>query len=341
MTGADSPARTGGGRGSGRAWTAIGALAVLGAAIVLLRLLVGSGGRLFWPDDPAVLDLRIARAACGAIVGAALGLSGLLLQNLLRNPLASPDILGIASGASLAVTVSIVLGGGATGAVALWHAGPALVGAGVTLALVYVLSQRRGQVEPTRLVLVGVMIALMCAAGISLVQHLSPDPSARSSMARLLNGGLSDEVTSTQLLAAGGAVLAALALAMVRAPAMDAASMSDDEARSVGVRLGALRVELLAAAGVLTATAVTIAGPIGFIGLIAPHTVRLLAGVRAGHGALALGSAIAGAGLVVGADALVRSLELSAGRLPLGVVTSIVGGAAFIGLLRGRRPIAG
>ena len=100
-------------------------------------------------------------------------------------------------------------------------------------------------------------------------------------------------------------------------------------------------IPLLAAAGVLTATAVTIAGPIGFIGLIAPHTVRLLAGVRAGHRALALGSAIAGAGLVVGADALVRSLELSAGRLPLGVVTSIVGGAAFIGLLRSRRPIAG
>jgi len=313
-------------------------LAVAAAGLVLLRLLVGSGGRLSWPDDHAVLGLRAGRAACGAIVGAALGLSGLLLQNLLRNPLASPDILGIASGASLAVTIAIVLGGGASGAVALWHAGPALAGAAASLAIVYALSQRRGQVEPTRLVLVGVMISLMCAAGISLVQHLSPDPSARSSLARLLNGGLSDEVTPTQLIAAGSAVAAALALALVRAPAMDAASMSDDEARSVGVRLGGLRVELLAASGVLTAAAVTIAGPIGFIGLVAPHAVRLLAGVRAGHRALALGSTLAGAALVVGADVLVRAFEFSAGRLPLGVVTSIIGGAAFIWLLRARRP---
>lgn len=321
---------------SARAWTAVLLLALGTAGLVLLRLLIGSGGRLAWPDDPGVLDLRVTRAACGTVVGAALGLSGLLLQNLLRNPLASPDILGIASGASLAVTISIVLGGGASGAVALWHAGPALLGAAMTLALVYSLSQRRGQVEPTRLVLVGVMIALMGAAGISLVQHLSPDPNARSSLARLLNGGLSDEVTPAQLGAAGAAVLASLVLALVRAPAMDAASMSDDEARSVGVRLASLRIELLAAAGVLTAAAVTIAGPIGFIGLIAPHAVRLTSGVRAGHAVLALGSAFAGAALVVGADALVRSFEFSAGRLPLGVVTSIVGGAAFLSLLRGK-----
>ncbi len=320
-----------------RAWMAVALLALAAAALVLLRLLIGSGGHLAWPDDTAVLELRAARAACGAIVGAALGLAGLLLQNLLRNPLASPDILGIASGASLAVTVSIVLAGAGGGAVALWHAGPALVGAGATLAIIYILSQRRGQVEPTRLVLVGVMIALMCAAGISLVQHLSPDPSARANLARLLNGGLSDEVTPVQLGVAGAAVVAALLLTLVRARAMDAASMSDDEARSVGVRLGALRFELLAASGVLTAAAVTIAGPIGFIGLVAPHSVRLLAGVRAGHGALAVGSAITGAALVVGADSLVRALEFGAGRLPLGVVTSIVGGAAFITLLRTRR----
>jgi iron complex transport system permease protein len=317
-----------------RAWTAIALIGAGAAGLVLLRLLIGSGGHLSWPGDPSVLDLRAGRAACGAIVGAALGLAGLLLQSLLRNPLASPDILGIASGASLAVTISIVLGGGAGGAVALWHAGPALAGAGLTLLVIYTLSQRRGRVDPARLVLVGVMIALMCSAGISLVQHLSPDPSARSSMARLLNGGLSDDVSPRQLALAAAVVLGALALAVGRAPAMDAASMSEDEARSVGVRLGALRIELLAASGALTAAAVTIAGPIGFIGLVAPHAVRLSAGVGAGHRALALGSALAGAALVVGADSLVRALELGAGRLPLGVVTSILGGAAFIALLR-------
>ncbi len=319
-----------------RAWVVIALLALAAALLTLLRLLIGSGAHLAWPDDPAILDLRTTRAASAVIVGAALGLAGALLQNLLRNPLASPDILGLASGASLAVTVTIVLGGSTGSAVALWHAGPALVGAALTLALVYTLSQRRGQVEPARLVLVGVMISLMCAAGISLVQHLAPDTTARANLARLLNGSLSDEVTRAQLAIAAGVVAACVALALLRARALDAASMSDDEARSVGVLLGALRIELLAASGLLTAAAVTIAGPIGFVGLLAPHTVRLLAGVRAGHAALAAGSALAGAALVVGADTLVRTLEFGAGRLPIGVVTSIAGGAAFILLLRGK-----
>ncbi|MHC4141211.1 MAG: iron chelate uptake ABC transporter family permease subunit [Planctomycetota bacterium] len=117
--------------------------------------------------------------------------------------------------------------------------------------------------------------------------------------------------------------------------AMDAATLGDDEARSVGLALGRLRLWMFALAGALTAGAVALCGPIAFVGLIAPHATRLVLGPR--HGRLVLGSALVGVALVVGADVSRQAIDLGGGRMPIGVFTALIGGPAFIWLLRSGR----
>lgn len=311
-------------------------------ALVILRLVLGSSG-LSWPADDQVWRIRVDRAAAGVVVGAALALGGTFLQVLLRNPLASPDLIGASSGASLAVMLATYLASGAAGAAAPLS-GPglttvntvaALAGSLAALALVYTLSQRRGFVDPVQLVLVGVVVSILFGAGSMLLMHLMPDRGL--SMARWTIGAISDDTPRSALIAAGAIVVVGAAAGMVLAPSLDAASLSDEEAASLGVPIQRLRVVLFALSGALTAAAVVIAGPVGFVGLIAPHLVRMLVG--AAHARVVPGSALCGAAIVVGADAAVRLIDLKQGRIPMGVMTSISGGAAFIWILRsGRGP---
>jgi len=313
-------------------------LAVLLLAAVAVRLGVGGIGAT--PEQTAeFVALRAGRVASGVVVGAALAVAGVLLQSLLRNPLASPDLLGLASGSGLGIMIAIYaayLGGGG-----LAHAGlgrpaataAALVGALASLGFVYLFSQRRGLLDPITLVLVGVVIGILCGAGIALIRHLLPDQGVAAN--RLLLGALPDDVPPRALVAVGGVTLLCVALGAWAGPAMDAASLGDDEARSLGVPLTALRTLLFVLSGVLTAASVVLAGPIGFVGLVCPHLVRLLAGPA--HRPLVLGSALAGASLVVLADALVRSVDLGAGRPPISVLTALVGGPVLIAMLRKTR----
>jgi iron complex transport system permease protein len=323
-----------------RARLALALLAALFAAAVLLRVLVGAGG-LAWPESPAVWELRGLRVALGAVVGVALAVAGVLMQTLLRNPLASPELLGASSGATLAILVAAYAGAGVAELSTLgglaWQGAPAMLGACGALALVYALSQRRGIVEPATLILVGVIIAVMCSAGVMLVQHLmGPQPGGLSA---LLIGSLGDSVPAGVIAVCGGLVFAATVLAVMGGRAMDASSLDDHEARSVGVRLGRLRTALFLGAGALTAVAVMLAGPIGFVGLVCPHLVRLAMGPAAGgrrglHAPLVAGAALSGAALVIGADALVKGVDLGSGRLPIGVLTALLGGPVLILLLR-------
>ncbi|MDX2132825.1 MAG: iron ABC transporter permease [Planctomycetota bacterium] len=313
----------------------LGAL-LLGA--VALRLAIGRapGGGLTWSFES--LDLRGARVGAGMVVGGCLGLAGVFLQSLLRNVLASPDILGLASGSGLGVMIAAYVGylGGqglaSADVLGVSTAGAAVAGALVALALVYALSVRRGVLDPITLVLVGVGVSIMASAGTMIVRHLLPDQG--ESAARLLLGSIRDagwwEIGAAGLALAGG-----LAVGCVGARAMDVASLSEDEARSAGVRLGRLRGVLFVASGVLTAASVVLAGPVGFVGLVCPHVVRLLAGP--GHRTLVPGSVLAGAALVVGCDVLVRAVDLGAGHLPLGALTSLIGAPVLIGMLRSAR----
>lgn len=220
---------------------------------------------------------------------------------------------------------------GSLGAIS-WQGGPALIGAMAALGVVYLMGHRRGMLDPLGVVLIGVVVSIMCGALVMLVQHLMPD--VGYSTMRLLIGSLSDDVTSTQLWVVGGVVAAGVGAAIALGPAMDAAALGEDEAASVGVNWRVLRVAMFVLCGVLTACAVVLAGPVGFVGLVSPHAARLMLG-RSSLGRVLVGaSAIAGAALVVWADWLVKVVDLGSGRLPLGVVTALVGGPMLVVLVR-------
>lgn len=314
--------------------------AVLAAAVLacLWRLVVG-GDSIGFPGsadtDLAIWNLRLIRMSAGVAVGGALAVGGVMLQSLLRNPLASPDLLGLSSGAGLAVMIATYAAAVRTGELSIPPAAQgvaALVGAVAALVVVYALSQRRGVIEPVSMILVGVIVSIICGAGTMLLQRLMPDRGMSSE--RWFLGQLTDDLTWTPIAVVGAVTLALTALGACLGPAMDAGALGDDEARSVGVPVGRLRALLFVASGVLTAAAVFLVGPVGFVGLVCPHVVRLGAGPA--HRVVVIGSALAGAALVVGADAAIKTPSatwLPTGRLPLGVLTALIGGPIFLWLL--------
>lgn len=299
-------------------------LAGLLAAAVGVRLLIDPGGGLAMPDSAVVWGIRLDRAIAATIVGVSLGAAGVALQAMLRNPLASPDLLGMSAGAVLAVTVVHALGWTIRDDIA------ALVGSIGALGLVLLLGRRRGQVEPVTLILVGVALAIGLGSLASAVRALMP-PSAR------LEGGwyfgsLTESLTTGQMVLAGGVALAGVAWIGWRGRALDAAAMGEDEALTTGVPLRRLRIEMVLIAGVLTAIAVVLSGPIAFLGLVCPHLVRMLMGPR--HAALVVGAAMVGAVLMLASDGAARLLPMETGRLPTGVVVAILSAPALIVILR-------
>jgi iron complex transport system permease protein len=311
-------------------------LVLLGA--VALRLYLGPLAGLSEEAKAQIMSLREGRVLMGVVVGAALAVAGVMLQSLLRNPLASPDLLGLASGAGFGVMLVTFLASRGIAAASAsaggigWTTTAALVGALSALAIVFALSQRRGLLDPVTLVLVGVVISIIASSGTLLLKSLLQDQGFAAG--RLLLGDLRDDVAPVQVWSVGAVTLVGVVVGWACGRAMDAAALGEDEARSVGVPLGALRATLFIAAGVLSAGSVVLAGPIGFVGLICPHAVRLLAGPS--HRTLVVGAAVAGAALVVLADVLARVIDLGAGHPPIGVLTSLVGGPVLIGLLRRR-----
>jgi len=317
---------------------------LLGA--IALRLVIGRDpmtGALEWGwPEPALLALRAGAVWCAAVAGASLGLSGLLLQVLLRNPLASPFVLGLSSGAGLGATV-VAWAGGVAGAggwiAALASTGavqvlPATAGALLTLGVVLALGTRRGVIDPVSMVLAGTVVAAICGALTLLVQYAMP-PASRADAAIWFMGRV-PELPDRWVLAVAIAVLVAASLwSVLMSRQFDAACVSDDEARSLGVRLATLRLGMYLAAGATAATSVALCGPIAFVGFVAPHVARLLLGAR--HGPLVLGSVIAGALVLVAADVARQALDLGMGRMPVGVLTALVGGPAFLLVLRSSR----
>ncbi len=306
------------------------ALALLLLAAALARLLVGM--YFGWPAGD-VLELRSARLISAIAAGAALGVSGALLQALLRNPLASPFVLGLANGSGLGVVVAIWLGY-ALGSPLLRHGATlpaALLGALLALALVFALGRKRGQVDPLSLVLVGVVLSAVFGAVTLFFLHLLP-PGEMAVLTRWMMGGISDERSWLLIWLIAAAVLLEAAAATALARPIDAMMLGDEEAVSVGAPLRRLRPTLLLLAGFLTAAAVVLAGPLAFVGLIAPHLVR-----RAGspmHRLLIPGSALLGATMVVAADAFVGAVRVAGGRLPIGIFTALIGGPVFLWILR-------
>ncbi|MAY75498.1 MAG: hypothetical protein CMJ31_12450 [Phycisphaerae bacterium] len=298
--------------------------------VSVFRLLIG-GDTLGWPSDPAIAGFRLVHVASGVIVGGGLALAGVLLQSMLRNPLASPDLMGLSAGAGLAVTISSYVTFLATGAVGVVNNAEiaALVGSFAALAVVYTLSQRSWLIDPVAMVLVGVVVSFVLGALTVFVQNLMPDRG--ESARRWLMGRLDDDTPTTTLAISGGVLLVSTMMSVATGRWMDASAMSEDEARSAGVPLGGLRAMQFVVSGVLTGMAVAIAGPLGFVGLICPHLARLAAGPS--HRTLVIASPLLGAALVVAADCAVKAARLGGGHLPIGVLTSLIGGPLFIWLL--------
>jgi len=304
------------------------ALLLVGAAV--LRLACGPEGLAFASSE-TVASLRMTRVLAAASVGASLAVAGVMLQSLLRNPLASPDLIGVSAGSGLAVVVSAYLGYLATGQITPPGAEPipAVIGALATLGFVYTLSQRRGFIEPVTLILVGVVVGILCGSAAAFIRQLLPD--GGFAVARLLVGRLSDDLSLSMVRGVLVVTVIGAAIGAWLGPAMDVAAMSDDEARTVGVPVGALRLTLFLISGVLTAGSVVLVGPIGFVGLVVPHAVRMLTGPN--HRVLMIGSALTGASAVVLADVAVRLIPTRTGAIPIGVITSLVGGPIFLWML--------
>jgi iron complex transport system permease protein len=285
-------------------------------------------------DLPSLIitQLRLPRIILGALVGAGLGISGAAMQGYLRNPLADPGLFGISACAALGAVLSIFFG---LGAIPMALALCALGGAGAGVALLMLLAGRSGSL--ILFTLAGVMLSSLAAALTALVITLAPTPFASAEIITWLMGALTDRSWDDVLLAlpltAAGATLLFLT-----ARRLDALSLGDLAARSLGVDLPALQRLLVIGLALCVGGGVAVAGVIGFVGLMVPHLVRPLVGHR--PSALMLPSALAGALLVVVADMAVRVAPL-VNEVRLGVMMSVLGAPFFLMLLlKMRREIA-
>ncbi|MGV3650305.1 MAG: FecCD family ABC transporter permease [Devosia sp.] len=280
-------------------------------------------------DDTASLviaTLRVPRTLIAPVVGAGLGLAGLLLQSVSRNPLASPDLLGINAGAALAVVIAVAIFDVA-GLLPL--ALIAALGALGTTALVFALALAAGgAMSSVNTLLAGVTLAGFFAAGTQIV--LVVDETAMETLIFWLSGGFVDRSLSLLWLAAPVTALSFL-IALLNARALDVLAADDQSAAALGVPVGALRALMLGLAALLAAAAVTTAGPVSFVGLVAPHIARRLAG--AGHAVLVPLSAIIGAALAIYADIAARFV-IHPSEAPVGAVLAFVGVPALVLLLQ-------
>jgi iron complex transport system permease protein len=337
----------------------IGLLATV--VVMALCLLVDSADtRHLAFDIPTerFLGLRFARVGSAALVGAALAASGVLLQALLRNPLADPYVLGISTGSSVGVLLWVLSFGpllalAQSGSMPVWcatiltalvsngEAIPALVGALVTCFVVFAVARANspgggggggGGVEPLTLLLVGVVVSSFNGALVILLNSLRPQ-GLSSNITMYLIGNINDEASRTQMLVALAIFLAGWLIALLGAGAMNVAALSDTEATSLGLRLARLRTLLFVVASVMTAAAIALARAIGFVGLICPHVCRLLFGPDQRQ--LIVTAPFCGAVFLMLADALVQiSKPWIPYSLPVGVITALAGAPFFLVLLR-------
>ncbi|WP_245932582.1 FecCD family ABC transporter permease [Aquabacterium olei] len=311
------------------AWRWGGVLVGLTVALLGVSLMAGSTGWSvpFGAEHDALArqilwDIRAPRGLGAWLAGALLGLAGAVAQGLFRNPLADPYLLGSSSGAALGVAACLAalgVGPAATGwAVRLGLTGAAF--AGSVLAVLLTLTLARGVQHTLRLLLAGVVVGVVLGACSALTMLLVPDI-MRAMQAFMLGTTGFLGWSAVQVMAPVCALT--LCVAWGGARALDALSLGDATARSLGVRMGAVRVWLVGAMALATGTAVAQAGLISFVGLVAPHLVR--GRVPGTQGAVLMLSALAGGLLLLAADTVAR-LVIAPQELPVGVLTAVLGG---------------
>ena len=326
--------------GGGLLLAAFAAASVRGAYAIPLRQLLqvvldlASGQAQATPEHQVFVNIRLPRLLLGVAAGAGLALAGALLQGLFRNPLADPGLIGISGGAALAAGAAIVVG-------ALWWpalpralgswtlVATAFAGGLAATALIYVLAQGEGGTRIGLMLLAGIAVNALAGAGLGWLSFMATDEQLRNLQFWLL-GSLGGARWSAVAL-----VLAIVSIAggasYMRAAALNAIALGEDQAALLGVDVEREKrlVVLVCALAVGAVTATT--GIIGFVGLVAPHWVRLVAGPD--HRVVLPASALLGAALVLAADAVARTLAQPA-ELPLGVLTAFLGAPLFLLMLR-------
>ncbi len=314
----------------------IAVLLVFSIAALGLSLLIGSVS-IVWNDlisffrsgtvsmtTMVVLELRLPRAFSAFVVGSSLAVAGVMMQVLLRNPLADPYVLGV-SGGSAAFALIVMLLGFPFSAVPI----AATMGAGFSIVLLIVLARTSGDWGSSRLLLTGIVLASGWGALIGFFLSLG-EANQIQGMLFWLMGDLRPEWPGFIRVFV---LLAVLIAGFIVARDLDLLLEGDLRARSLGLNTSALRLIILLAASLLTAASVTLAGPVGFIGLVVPHMMRLIIGSR--HRLLIPVSALAGGTLLVIAEMIARTV-IAPQQLPVGVITSFIGVPVFLYLLRRR-----
>ncbi|GED98554.1 FecCD family ABC transporter permease [Gordonia crocea] len=289
------------------------------------------------PPDSAVNDLivwklRVPRTLAAIVVGAALAIAGAALQAMVRNPLADPYVLGVSSGASLGAVLVM------SSASALWLRNlglptAAFIGAMIALLIVLLFAHRSGTFTGSRIVLAGVGVGQVAAAATSLVQ-LHSDPAEIRGMLFWMMGSVAGVDSLSVLVIPAVVSLGCVALLMVQGRSLNAVSMGDDDAVALGVSVNAFRLQLIVVVALLTGVSVSIAGGVGFVGLMIPHIARFAVG--ADYRRLLPAAALLGAAFLVAVDTVARSVD-PPNEYPLTIFTAAVGGPFFLWLLKRSR----
>lgn len=283
--------------------------------------------QVLWIQDDSlvssvVLDLRLPRTVVGFMVGAMLALAGALMQVLLRNPLAEPYVLGVSGGASAAVLIAML-----SGLSGFWISGGAFTGAMISMLLVFGLAHGKGDWSPARLLLTGIVIAAGWGALISLILSITQGAQLRGMLFWLM-GDLSYAQYSHWALIV---LLACLLVSLMISRNLNILARGELQAATLGVSPKKIRYIVYFLSSLLAATAVTLAGNVGFVGLIVPHAIRLMVG--SDHRILLPAAFLLGGCLVMLADCLARTV-IAPQQLPVGVLTAIIGIPVFLVLLR-------
>lgn len=323
---------------------------VLTAAVVLLFLVdlaCGSvslpirdvaaaltGGECPEPTLRIVVDIRLVKSIMAVIAGIALTISGLQMQTVFRNPLAGPYVLGISSGASLAVAIYILsasaLGIGLSSAGTLGMAGAAWIGAALILAVVTAVGRRIKDIMV--ILILGIMISSGISSIVQILQYLSSDEALKSFV--IWTMGSLGSVTMSQLPIVGGAAFVGIALAVATAKPLNILLLGEEYASSMGLDLRRSRLLIFASTALLAGTVTAFCGPIGFIGLALPHVARAIF-ATADHRILLPASALVGAAAMLGCDIISKSFTL-----PVNAITALTGIPVVIWIVIRNRSIA-
>ncbi|WP_195575867.1 FecCD family ABC transporter permease [Paenibacillus sp. 1001270B_150601_E10] len=324
-----------------RTWTVLGIATVLIMVMVIVSL--NSGTIRLSPSEVwstlmgqgtskqqlILIEFRLPRIVISILIGAGLAIAGAILQGITRNVLADPGILGINAGAGLAVLLFISFFPLDQSSNIFTMPVAALVGAGLTAAIIYLLSYKKGRgIHPIRLVLVGIGVAAGIQAAM-IVLSIRLDPTNYQAIAIWLAGNIRGS-NWTYVIAMLPWLLILLPYVWSRSRTLDILSLGDQVATGLGVQVEKARLGLLAAAVMLSGASVAVGGGIGFVGLIAPHLARRLVGP--GHQEMLPASAFLGGLLVLTADTLARVL-LPSGEIPTGIVVAVIGAPYFLYLL--------